>query len=165
MIETNSFLTPQEVSYDRNHGPIPPLSNEKHIIRIHGVGLNPLELTAGQLRSEFRQHTVTCALQCAGNRRHTMRTLLKEVQGIDWGDAAVMNCKWRGPRLRDVLLHAGLRPGSNNTDRGLHVAFSCYKVECQDDEFFETSVPLEKCLEEDREAILALEVGSIFPLL
>ena len=94
-----------------------------------------------------------------------MRTLLKEVQGIDWGDAAVMNCKWRGPRLRDVLLHAGLRPSFNNTDRGLHVAFSCYKVECQDDEFFETSVPLEKCLEEDREAILALEVGRVFPLL
>lgn len=89
-----------------------------------------------------------------------MRTLLKEVQGIDWGDAAVMNCKWKGPRLRDVLLRAGLRNIPNNTDRQLHVAFSCYKVECQDDDFFEASVPLEKCLEEDRDAILALEVRS-----
>jgi len=37
-----------------------------------------------------------------------MRTLLKEVQGIDWFDGAVMNCVWKGPRLRDVILAAGL---------------------------------------------------------
>ncbi len=88
-----------------------------------------------------------------------MRTLMKEVQGIDWGDAAIMNCKWRGPRLRDVILRAGLRVGSDDSSPGLHVAFACYKAKCEDDDWFEASVPLEMCLRMEREAILALEVG------
>lgn len=92
-----------------------------------------------------------------------MRTLMKEVQGIDWGDAAIMNCKWKGPRLRDVLLRAGLRVHSTETNRELHVAFACYKAKCQDDDWFEASVPLEVCLQVEREAILALEVGTSIP--
>lgn len=88
-----------------------------------------------------------------------MRTMLKEVQGIDWGDAAVMNCRWRGPRLRDVLLRAGIREsGQGKEGKELHVAFSSYQVKCQDESWFGGSVPLERCMREDGEAILALEV-------
>jgi hypothetical protein len=36
--------------------------------------------------------------------------------GIDWGDDAVVNCQWRGPRLRNVLLHSGLRQESTKMD-------------------------------------------------
>lgn len=85
-----------------------------------------------------------------------MRTLLKEVDGIDWGDAAVMNCKWKGPRIRDVLLKAGV----GEEGKGLHVAFSSYQVKCQQDEYFGGSVSLKRCMREDGEAILALEVCS-----
>jgi sulfite oxidase len=85
---------------------------------------------------------------------------MKEVQGIDWGDAAIMNCKWKGPRLRDVLLHAGLSLDSASSDRQFHVAFASYQGKCQDDAWFEVSVPLEICLQEEREAVLALEVGD-----
>lgn len=113
-----------------------------------------------QLRVEFDQYEVTCALECAGNRRHTMRTLLKEVQGIDWGDAAVMNCKWKGPRLRDILLRAGLNIESADPDRSIHVAFACCQQTCQDDDYYEISVPLRDCLQVGRDAILALEVGN-----
>lgn len=101
--------------------------------------------------------------------------MLKEVEGIDWGDAAVMNCRWKGPRLRDVLHRAGvLRQGQaqsrtkTDTEVGtgagteagspLHVAFSSYQVPCQDDTWFGGSVELERGLSEDAEVILALEV-------
>ncbi|KAF3398519.1 Sulfite oxidase [Penicillium rolfsii] len=154
------FLTPQNISYDRNHGPIPPLNSETHSIRVDGLVKNPLSLSVDQLRSEFTQHEVTCALECAGNRRHTMRTLIKEVQGIDWGDAAIMNCKWKGPRLRDVILRAGLSVDATDPTRGLHVAFASYQAKCRDEEYFEISVPLEICLGIEREAILALEVND-----
>lgn len=83
-----------------------------------------------------------------------MRTLLGEVQGIDWMDGAVMNCKWKGPRLRDVLLKAGLK---EIKDR--HVAFSCYQVECQDDGWYGGSIGLERCMSADSDVILALEVS------
>ncbi|GIC90161.1 putative sulfite oxidase [Aspergillus udagawae] len=151
-----SFLTPAGVSYDRNHGPIPHLSAESHKVLVDGLVSNPLSLSVQQLAREFHQHEVICALECAGNRRHTMRTMLKEVQGIDWGDAAVMNCKWRGPRLREVLLRAGVREDED----GLHVEFSCYQVKCQEDEWFGASVPLQRCLREDGDAILALEMND-----
>lgn len=84
-----------------------------------------------------------------------MRTQLKEVQGIDWLDGAVMNCKWGGPRLRDVLIAAGV--DVQDTKRRF-VAFECYQVECQDDTWFGSSVELERCMSVEDEVILALEV-------
>lgn len=152
-----SFLTPADALYDRNHGPIPLLSADAHTVAVSGLVSYPLTLSIAQLRADFPQHELVCALQCAGNRRHTMRTLLKEVQGIDWLDGAAMNCKWRGPRLRDVLKKAGVQERE-----GLHVAFGCHQVPCQEDDWFGGSVELERCLREEGEVILALEVSSCF---
>ncbi|OOQ90843.1 sulfite oxidase [Penicillium brasilianum] len=156
----SQFLTPQDTSYDRNHGQIPYINGETHSVRVNGLVKNPLSLSVDQLRSDFAQHEVTCALECAGNRRHTMRTLMKEVQGIDWADAAIMNCKWKGPRLRDVLLRAGLCVDTADQEMELHVAFASYQAKCQEDEWFEASVPLKMCFPAEREAILALEVND-----
>lgn len=84
-----------------------------------------------------------------------MRTLLKEVKGLDWCDGAVMNCSWKGPRLRDVLLAAGVRVGGD-----LHVAFSCYQTLCQEDSYYGGSVELERVMDPNAEVILALEVSK-----
>lgn len=96
-----------------------------------------------------------------------MRRLLNEVQGIDWGDGAVMNCKWRGPRLRDVLMMAGgVKKGGEGEKgiEGLHAAFSCYQVRTQNDGWFGGSVPLERVLgrEDGGDVILAMEVCTPF---
>ena len=84
-----------------------------------------------------------------------MRTLLKEVDGIDWGDGAVMNCQWRGPRLRDVLLKAGVK--DEVRDRG-HVAFACHHTRVQNDSWYGSSIELQRGLSKDAEVIVALEV-------
>ncbi|OJJ32793.1 hypothetical protein ASPWEDRAFT_116328 [Aspergillus wentii DTO 134E9] len=154
-----SFITPSDISYDRNHGPIPHINAESHTVRIDGQVSTPLSLSIHELQTESPQHEVICALECAGNRRHTMRTMLKEVEGIDWGDCAVMNCKWRGPRLRDVLMRAGVEE-EDETGKGRHVAFGCYQVQCQDDDWFGGSIPLERCLGVEGEVILALEMND-----
>lgn len=73
----SSFIT-TEGGYDRNHGPIPRLDIERHRVVVDGAVITPLKLSVSDLQA-FPQHVVTCTLQCAGNRRHTMRTLLKEV--------------------------------------------------------------------------------------
>jgi len=88
-----------------------------------------------------------------------MRTLLKEVDGIDWGDGAVMNCQWRGPRLRDVLNKAGV---SDHNMEKTHVAFACHQTHCQDDSWYGGSISLSRALSEDAEVILALEMNGIF---
>lgn len=115
---------------------------------------------------QMRQRTVTCSLLCAGNRRHSMRERVKEVNGVDWFDGAVMNCVWRGPLLRDVLLKAGVeneRDVDANGEIGgskgeLHVQFACRATEVQDDSWYGSSVPLSRVMNPEMDVILALEV-------
>lgn len=152
-----SFIT-EKGAYDRNHGPIPHLDADGHVLRVDGAVTKVLELTIAQLQHDFQQCEIICALQCAGNRRHTMRTLLKEVDGIDWGDGAVMNCIWKGPRVRDVLLRAGVNTSSLGK---AHVAFACFQVKCQDAEWYGGSIELDRAMREDGDVIIALEVRLV----
>lgn len=85
-----------------------------------------------------------------------MRTTLKEVQGLDWGDAAVMNCKWRGPRLKDVLDKAEIT--LSDKSKG-HVAFASYAVPVQEDDWYGASIELPRATDTEADVILALEVG------
>ena len=154
MLTLRSFIT-KEGGYERNHGPIPYVDAQTHIVYVDGAVNQELELSISDLEKKFEQHNVTCALQCAGNRRHTMRTLLKEVDGIDWGDGAVMNCHWTGPRLRDILMKAGVK--ITDHQRG-HVAFASFQTECQDDSWYGGSVELGRAMRDDGDVILALKV-------
>ncbi|MCJ1382051.1 hypothetical protein MMC17_005163 [Xylographa soralifera] len=156
-----SFITKKD-AYDRNHGAIRHLSASTHTVRVDGLVTTPLSLSIVQLQREYKQYEVTCALQCAGNRRHTMRTLLKEVEGIDWGDGAVMNCRWKGPKLRDVLLKAGIRTDMKQTLGGLrkmHVAFASHQ-ECQEESWYGGSIELDRAMCEDADVLLALEMNG-----
>jgi len=76
-----SFITHRD-GYDRNHGPIPHINGKTHTVKVDGQVRNSLELSINDLKTRFTQHEIVSALQCAGNRRHTMRTLLKEVNGV-----------------------------------------------------------------------------------
>lgn len=88
-----------------------------------------------------------------------MRTKLKEVNGIDWFDGAVMNCKWRGPLLRDVLLKAGIDVQEERW-KDAHVAFACFQTPCQDDEWYGASIPLSRAMDRESSVILALEMND-----
>ncbi|EEQ89434.1 hypothetical protein RJZ56_001944 [Blastomyces dermatitidis] len=185
----SSFLTPAPDAYNRNHSAIPDLDAATHVVSVGGDVANPLRLSIDQLRHDFPQHEVLAALQCAGNRRHTMRTKLKEVVGLDWMDGAIMNCAWRGPRLRDVLLKAGVKGYTTNSDdvaentkgmtngavtrlKGLnghfcsqklpemYVSFTCDQLQCEDDSYYGASIELWRAMALDREVILALEMNG-----
>ena len=84
-----------------------------------------------------------------------MRTLLKEVNGIDWGEAAVMNCTWKGPKLRDVLQKAGLK---DQVLSGQHAAFSCYQTPVQGEDWYGGSIELQRAMNDDADVLIALEV-------
>jgi sulfite oxidase len=151
-----SFITTD--TYDRNHGPIPHLDASTHKVALNGLVRKELSLSVADLKA-LPQHNVICALQCAGNRRHTMRTKLKEVSGIDWFDGAVMNCKWTGPLLCDVLSAAGLDIQESEWENA-HVAFACYQTACQDDSFYGASIPLNRAMNRTASIMLALEMND-----
>lgn len=153
-----SFITHKN-GYDRNHSMVPTINVNQHRVRINGAVENTLDLSIADLKNDFEQHSVVCALQCAGNRRHTMRTKLKEVSGVDWFDGAVMNCKWTGPRLRDVLQRAVVSLSDDEQKRAF-AAFACYASNCQDDTWYGASIELQRALSSDAEVILALEMND-----
>ena len=45
--------------------------------------------------------------QCSGNRRGLSQP---HVAGVEWGFGAMGTAVWRGPRLKDVLDKAGVKP-------------------------------------------------------
>ncbi|KAF2125332.1 sulfite oxidase-like protein [Dothidotthia symphoricarpi CBS 119687] len=154
----SSFITQPGTGYDRNHGPIPHISTSTHRVSVSGLVHDGLSLSVADLAS-LPQHSVICALQCAGNRRHTMRTKLKEVNGIDWFDGAVMNCKWTGPLLSDVLSRAKLDVEKEKWEDA-HVAFACHQTPCQDDDFYGASIPLSRAMDPGSSIILALQMNG-----
>lgn len=89
-----------------------------------------------------------------------MRMKLKEVNGIDWFDGAVMNCKWRGPLLKDVLLKAGGIDLPPDQWKDAHVAFSCFQTPTQDDDWYGASIELSRAMRDDAEVILALDMND-----
>lgn len=155
-----NFLTPADEGYDRNHSLQPGgLDASAHRVVVDGEVNTKLSLSIDELKHGFTQHTVVCALQCAGNRRHTMRTKIKEVSGVDWQDGAIFNARWHGPLLVDVLERAGVRL-DDEQQRYAHVAFACYEAECQDDTWYGGSIPLERALQRDAEVVLALDMND-----
>lgn len=52
-------------------------------LRIEGEGLRHVELSLNDLKTKFKRHSVSAAMQCSGNRRHGMNEV-KKIQGLDW---------------------------------------------------------------------------------
>lgn len=119
----DAFITPTDVFYSRNHGPIPDLDPETWSLRVDGQVSRPLTLTLDQLQA-FEHVTLSATLQCAGNRRADL-IRVRDIPGEHpWGRAATSTATWTGVRLRDVLDAAGLDP--TLTDG--HVAFDAPDV-------------------------------------
>ncbi|KIW69997.1 hypothetical protein PV04_02309 [Phialophora macrospora] len=179
---TESFLTPSEsrscpqpIAYDRNHGPVQHLDAKAYRLNVRSdpsltcsdIIPGPIDVvfSIDDIASKFTQTSITAALQCAGNRRHEMRERVAEVQGIDWGDGAVMNAIWGGVPLREVLLSAGIKapasslPATEEIYQGLHVQFASAQ-ETQDDTYYGASVPLSTALDPERQCLLATHMNG-----
>jgi sulfite oxidase len=140
-------VTPTDAFFVRDHGAIPAIDPSAYRVSVGGLGGAPLCLSLRDVRQRFPRATVTATLACAGNRRGELRPL---AAGIPWGQGAVGTAVWRGARLRDVLLAAGIAPGAR------HVAFT--GLDDVDGERFAGSIPLEKAL--GPEVVLADEMNG-----
>jgi DMSO/TMAO reductase YedYZ molybdopterin-dependent catalytic subunit len=101
-------VTPIEHFFVRNNGGVPEAATdpEAWTLTIDGEVDNPLELTLGQLMSEFEQVTLRMQLECGGNGRAGFNP---SPRGNQWVIGAVGNGEWTGCRLRDVLQRAGVK--------------------------------------------------------
>ncbi|KAF9267649.1 molybdopterin binding oxidoreductase [Marasmius fiardii PR-910] len=149
-------VTPEELVYCRNHGPVREFNEEKYTVTFNGAVATETKFSVSDLK-KFPKASVTAVLQCAGNRRKEMGAI-KPVHGVNWLDGVLANCTWGGVRLRDVLDHIGLQTGSSNTPR--HVCFASYATLCQDDSYYGGSVPLAKAMSLEDDVLLAYEMND-----
>jgi DMSO/TMAO reductase YedYZ molybdopterin-dependent catalytic subunit len=104
-------VTPNDAFFVRYHlAGIPPrIDVQQWKLDVGGEGVNaPLQLSFTDLQRGYEQIELTAVCQCAGNRRGFSNP---HVPGVQWGLGAMGNAVWRGPRLKDVLAKAGLKPG------------------------------------------------------
>ena len=121
-----------------------------------GNGKKPLSLSLDELKSKFKQHTLTVAIQCAGNRRDEMNGI-KKVKGLTWAEGAIGNAKWTGVKLRDVLLEAGFKDSEINGSK--QVQFEGLDVDVAKAPYG-ASVPLEKAMDPNRDVLIAFAMNG-----
>jgi sulfite oxidase len=147
-------VTPTELFFVRNHGPIPTVDLDSYRLSLGGALGTPLRLSLGELRERYPGATVTATLACAGNRRSELERVAPIPDAIPWGAGAIGNAVWSGVRLRDLLLAAGVAPAAR------HVAFTGLDGVDADGrrEAFGGSIPLARALEPD--VLLAFEMNG-----
>jgi DMSO/TMAO reductase YedYZ molybdopterin-dependent catalytic subunit len=136
----NTWLTPVPHFFVRNHMHEPSeITADTWKLTLGGEVEKPLSLTLADL-SKLETHSVVNTLECAGNGRSLHRP---QVPGIQWGKGAVSTAKFSGPRLRDVLQQAGVKPS------GKHVMFRGLDEVPGKVPPFIRSIPIEKALDSD----------------
>lgn len=86
---------------------IPTVEASAWSLVVGGDGVaRPFEMGLEQLRGEFEPVELVAVCQCSGNRRGLSDP---HVPGVEWGQGAMGNARWKGARLKDILARAGLR--------------------------------------------------------
>lgn len=150
------FLTPNGVFYVRNHMWVPVIedpSGDSHGITIELPDGHGKTYTVGDLKTKFKQHTVTAVMQCSGNRRKNMTDYARKTNGLQWGVGAISCAKWEGVRLRDVLADAGLAVDALPED-AQHVQFSALEA-------YGASIPIHAALDPRGDVLLAFKMNDM----
>ncbi|KAL5717606.1 sulfite oxidase [Ranunculus cassubicifolius] len=157
----SSYVTPVDLFYKRNHGPI-PIVDDIHSYRVTICGLleNPKELSLAHIR-KFPKYQVTATLQCAGNRRTAM-SKTKTVKGVGWDVSAIGNATWGGAKLSDVLEMVGIPKLTEATPSGgKHVEFVSVDM-CKEENGgpYKASIPLNQATNPTADVLLAYEMNG-----
>lgn len=148
--------TPNELFYVRNHLPVPHIEPAAYSLRIEGEGLRHVELSLEDLKTKFKRHSVSAAMQCSGNRRHGM-SQVKKIQGLDWDIGAIGSAEWSGVKLRDVLRYAGF--DEDSSDGVAHVQFEGLDSDISGT-CYGASIPIDKAMGSHGDVLLAFSMNG-----
>ncbi|KAK0664557.1 nitrate reductase [NADH] [Cercophora samala] len=153
------LITPNELHYIRNHGPVPRLLWELHRLDISDLKGRTTTLSMDQLKDSFRDSVINIpvAMACTGNRRRELN-LQRKTKGANNGAASVGCAYWKGPLLRDVLVQCGIPPPTPTSER-LYVNFA--GADSPSEGPYETSIPLEYAMDSANDVILAMYMNDL----
>jgi nitrate reductase (NAD(P)H) len=81
-LEKAGFVTPNQLHFVRNHGPVPQLSWDDHRVEISGLVNRPVTISMQDILS-LPQSTLPITMVCAGNRRKE-QNMHKQSIGFAW---------------------------------------------------------------------------------
>lgn len=157
----SSYVTPVDLFYKRNHGPIPIVDDiERYTVSLTGLIDNSAELFMKDIW-KLPKYTVTATLQCAGNRRTAMSNVRK-VKGVGWDISAIGNAVWGGAKLADVLELIGIPKLTDVTPSGgKHVEFvSVDRCKEENGGPYKASIPLSQATNPAADVLLAYEMNG-----
>jgi DMSO/TMAO reductase YedYZ molybdopterin-dependent catalytic subunit len=149
----NEAFTPNEAFFVRYHLANIPERIDAAAWRLNVGGPSvekPLALSLEDLRSGFEQVEVAAFCMCSGNRRGLSDP---HVPGVQWGNGAMGNARWKGVRLKDVLARAGVKAGALEV-----VADGADGAVLDKTPDFVKSIPVWKALDEN--TLVALEMNG-----
>ena len=154
----DALITPNELFYIRNHLPVPEIDMETYKLQIGGEGLRAVSLSLEDLKTKFKKHSVTAAVQCTGNRRaDLMREAgAKPIKGLSWEGAAIGNAVWSGVLLRDVLQMAGL---DQEDPAVAHIQFEGLDHDATGGSYG-ASIPISKAMDPRGDVLVAYEMNG-----
>ena len=150
-------ITPNDAFYVRTHlaGFPTRIDTATYRVNVGGQVDKPVSLSLDDIR-KLPAVEITAVNQCSGNSRSSFKP---RVAGVQWGNGAMGNAKWKGARLKDVLELAGVKAGSvevqfDGLDTGV----------VKETPDYVKSLPLDRAMHPD--TILAYEMnGAILPML
>jgi DMSO/TMAO reductase YedYZ molybdopterin-dependent catalytic subunit len=95
----DSFITPVDRFYLRNHMPIPQVDPATWTLKVDGEVATPITLSLDEIR-KMPATTITATLECAGNGRSLFQPA---VAGIQWEKGAVGTARFTGVRMSEIL--------------------------------------------------------------
>ena len=147
------YITPIEHFFVRTHVYAPTVNGNEWRLKVDGEVGSPLTLTLDDLKA-MRPVELVSVVECAGNGRGFYEP---SVPGLQWGQGAVGNARWKGVRLSDVLKRAGVK------DSAVEVLFDGADVPLGTMPDFQRSIPAKKAL--DGNTMLAYEMnGETLPV-
>ena len=164
---TDSFLTPNDYFFVRNHNAVPEIDEEDYELEIEAntsVGLESKVLTLEEIK-KLPRHSVVSVIQCAGNRQEDFVTKDRALYvAPHWRGGAIGNALWTGVRLRDVLAHCGMKVddmalGKFETPEARIVNFVAYDTD-ETGNPYAGIIPVEKAVDPFGDALLAFEMNG-----
>lgn len=150
--ELDTYITPNETFYVRNHLWVPELDESKHKLLIELYDGTEKEYTIKELKEKFKEVKVTATLQCSGNRRRHMTEESRSTNGLQWHVGGISNAEWTGVRLRDILEDAGF-PVDEWPSDVKHAQF-------MGAEAYGASIPIDKAIDKRGDVLLVYEMNG-----
>eukprot|EP00941_MAST-03F_sp_MAST-3F-sp1_P006417 g6417.t1 len=166
LVET--FYTPNELFFVRNHNPVPDIDEDDYVLEIEAnedAGTKSLRLTLADLKTKFPKHEVVAALQCAGNRQEDYVTPDRPLYvAPHWRCSAIGCARWVGVKVRDIFREAGLDVDGMALGNVSHPKVKIVNFIGEDQDETGTPyagvIPIEKVVNPFGDAILAYEMNG-----